>query len=390
MLNILKQARILLTIFTISTSSSNKAWSYRSKLDGGRLIPAIMALSLFIGCSSPAPPSIPTPPPLANELLLYNWEDDLPQSVLDAFTKEYGVKVIYHTYEVQEEAIANLKAGRLYDVVVFDNDRMAKLITEGLLAEIDYQNVPNIRNISANFRDLAYDPGNKHSVPYNWGTSGLVIRSDLIDEPPTHWADLWQPRYAGQVAMRNESREALGIALKALGYSINSENPAELEAALAHLLKAKPLFSLVDETAEGAVPHLLKGDFSILVGWAEDVLLAREENEHITYILPEDGPMLWGDNFVIPANSPHKYTAELFLNFVLRAEINAMLVNENYYATANQAATPFIDSEIRANPLIFPPNEKLVKAEVFLPLSPAGEKLYQEIWDRFLAAAQTE
>jgi spermidine/putrescine transport system substrate-binding protein len=190
--------------------------------------------------------------------------------------------------------------------------------------------------------------------------------------------------------MRNESREALGVSLKALGYSINSENPVELEAALAHLLEAEPLFTLVDETAEEAAPLLVNGDFAILVGWAEDVLLAREENEHITYILPEDGPMLWGDNFVIPTHSPHQYTAELFLNFLLQDNINAMLVNENYYATPNQAAAPFITPEIRTDPLIFPPNEKLIKAEVFLPLSPAGEKLYQEIWERFLAATQTE
>lgn len=312
----------------------------------------------------------------------------MPQSVLDAFTAEFGVKVTYLTYELQTEAMANIQAGEPYDVVVFDNDRIPGLVAEGLLAEIDYRHVPNYKNVSANFRDLAYDPGNKYSIPYSWGTTGLVVRTDLVTKLPQRWTDLWQPDYAGQVALRNENREGLAVALKALGYSINSEEPAQLEAALAKLLEARPPFILVEETAERAMPLLLSGEAAILVGWAEDALLGRAENVPISYVLPEEGPMLWGDNFVIPANSPHKYTAERFINFLLRPEISAQIVNESYYAMPNEAAYPLIKPEIRNDPVIFPPAKALTKAEVFLPHTPAGDKLYLEIWERFLAAGQ--
>ncbi len=347
-------------------------------------------LITLVGCGAkPTSLLTPTLPPLAKELAFYDWEEDMPQSVLDAFTEEYGVEVTYLTYESQEEAEENIKAGEVYDVVVLENDAIPWLVADGLLGEIDYRNVPNFDNISVNFRDLAYDPGNRHSVPFNWGTTGLVVRSDLVGELPTHWADLWDPRYAGKIAVRVDvPYDLIGLTLKSLGYSINSENPDELEAALERMLELRQAAFSIGSYAEDAVPALLSGEAVILVGWAEDVLLAREENEDIVYVLPEEGTMLWGDNFVIPANSPHKYTAEVFLNFLLRPDISAQITNENYYATPNEAAYPFIDPDILNDPVIFPPNEDLENAEVFLPHSPEGDALWTEIWERFMAGGQ--
>lgn len=327
-----------------------------------------------------------TPPPLADELIFYDWEEDMPEPVLEAFTQEFGVKVNYVTYETQEEAIANIRDGQVYDVVVLDNDFLPQIIHDGLLAEIDYSNVPNFKNISANFRDLAYDPGNKHSIPFNWGTTGLVIRDDLVQI--NRWADLWNPDLPGKIGLRDEPREPMAVAQKALGLSINTEEPQEVEAAFNHLLKLRPNTVIVDSYAEAVVPLLDSGEVVVLLGWAEDVIEGREVNEHITYVLPQEGPMLWGDNYVIPANSPRKYTAEVFLNFLLRPEISAMIVNQNYYASANETAREFIEPEIRNDPVIFPPDEDLKKGEVYLPLSPAGEATYQELWDRFKAAGQ--
>jgi spermidine/putrescine transport system substrate-binding protein len=347
-------------------------------------------LTALVGCGAkPTPPPTPTLPPLAEELVFYDWEEDMPQSVLDAFTEEYGVKVTYLTYESQEEAEENIEAGKVYDVVVLDNDAIPWLVSEDLLAEIDYRNVPNFDNISVNFRDLAYDPGNRHSVPFNWGTTGLVVRSDLVDELPTHWADLWDPRYTGRIAVREDvPYDLIGLTLKSLGYSLNSENPNELEAALERMLELKRGAFFVGSYAADAVPALLSGEAVILVGWAEDVLEGQEENEAIVYILPEEGTLLWGDNFAIPANSPHKYTAEVFLNFLLRPEISAQITNENCYATPNEAAYPFIDPDILNNPVIFPPNEDLKNAEVFLSHSPEGDALWAEIWERFMGGGQ--
>jgi spermidine/putrescine transport system substrate-binding protein len=353
---------------------------------------AVSIISVFImlaGCSPAATPeAAPTSPPLAEELIFYDWEEDMPQSVLDAFTGEYGIAVNYITYETQEDALENIAAGEVYDVVVIDNDFVPRLTEQGLLAEIDHRNVPNFKNISANFRDLAYDPENNHAVPFNWGTTGLVIRSDLLAKPVTRWADLWQLAEIGKIGMRDEPRDPLGVALKALGYPVNTEDPQKLEAAYQHLLKIQPRIVIVDSYAEDAIPLLESGEIVSLVGWAEDALAGQEVNQDINYILPEEGPMLWGDNFVIPANSPNKYTAEIFINFLLRPEISAQIVNENYYASANEAARDFIDPEIRDNPVIFPPNEDMVNGEIYMPLSPAAEKLYRETWAKVKQANQ--
>ena len=329
---------------------------------------------------------MPTPtPPLAQELTLYDWTEDKIADVFDAFTQEYGVKVNYLAYESQEEAIQAMRAGQVFDVVVMENQFIPALIAEGRLAEIDYHHVPNFKNISPNFRNLAHDPENNYTIPYSWGTSGLVVRDDLVVEPVTRWADLWDARYAGRVVLWTSTpRFTLGAALLSLGYPVNSEDPAQLEAALERLLELKPHAIWLDEQ-DSSAPWLVSGEAVMALGWAYDVWTAREENPNVSYVLPQEGAMLWGDNFVIPANSPNQYTAELFLNFVLRPEITGQLVNANYYPMPNDAATPFIEAKILDNMVIYPGNEQMKNAQLILPLSPPGERLHQEIWERFVA-----
>lgn len=354
------------------------------------IVVALVSLPMpLLGCGVPPATAVtPTPPPLAREVIFYNWEGDMPQSILDAFAQEYGVEVTYRVYESQEEAMENMRAGQVYDLVVMESRFIPLLAQEGLLAEIDYHYVPNFRNISPSFRDLIYDPHNQHSIPYNWGTTGLVVRRDLVEEPVTRWADLWDARYAGRVAIwAGQPREVIGLTLKSLGYSANSENPSELEAALARLLELKPgLLFLEDYDLANSASVMANGTVVISMGYAGDVLAGREINQAITYVLPEEGALLWGDTFVIPANSPHKYTAQVLLNFLLRPEINAQIANQNHYATPNDGARPFIDPEILQDPVIFPPQEQIANAEIILPLSPQGQKRYDQIWQRFLLA----
>jgi spermidine/putrescine transport system substrate-binding protein len=350
-------------------------------------IPVAFALIWLAAWGGPTAPPTAAWVPQAEELIFYNWAEYIPQSVLDAFTDEYGVKVTYLTYESQEEAVANIEKGEVYDVAIIKNEHILSLAEEGLLAEIDYRNVPNFNNISADFRDLGYDRGNKYSIPFSWGTTGLVVRSDLVDKPVTRWADLWDPRYRGRVALRGGSmREGIGAALKSLGYSINSENPDELEAALVRLLALKSGVVFVHTYTEGAVPRMLNGDVAIMVGWAEDVIWGRAENDAITFVFPEEGVFVWGDNLVIPANSPHKPSAELFLNFLLRPEVSGQIASQNHYSTANEKAYPFIDSELLKDSVAFPTKESLKNAEVLLPLSEEGRNSYEEIWGHFMAA----
>jgi spermidine/putrescine transport system substrate-binding protein len=352
-----------------------------------RWLAAALMLGLLAACGAPPTPATPTPP-LADELTFYNWEGDMPQPVLDAFTAEYGIKINYLVYESQEEAIENMKAGEVYDVIVMESRFVPMLVQENLLAELDKRSLGNEKNLSANFRELAYDPGNRYSIPYNWGTTGLVVRSDLVAEPVTGWADLWDPRYYGYTGIwMGQHREVISLTLKSLGYSANSEVPSELEAALARLIEIKPyILTLEDFSLVNSADILANGQALITMGYASDYLYGHEQNPAITYILPAEGALLWNDTFVIPSNSSNKAAAELFLNFILRAEVSASIANENLYATPNEAAYPLIDPEVLNNPVIYPPNEALVKAELVLPLTPQGQQLYDEIWERFTNA----
>ena len=346
-------------------------------------------LGLLSACVSAASTPVNTPtPPLAKELVLYNWADYMPQTVLDAFTAEYGVKITYLPYESQEEAVAQIEAGQTYDVAVVENDQVPTLIARHLLAEIDQRHVPNFKNIGDNFRGLIFDPDDRYSVPYSWGTTGLLVRTDLIGAPVTRWADLWNPRFAGKIALRAQPTELISVALKSLGYALNSENPAELEAALKRLLELKAVSRFVDVEPESAVAPLVSGEAVILIGWPGDALVARRQNPAIHYLLPAEGSMLWGDRLVISASSPNRYTAELFLNFLLRPDIGGQIVNENRYAIANEAARAFIDPEILNDPVIYPPHAILASTDWYVPLSPAGQKLYDEAWARFREAGQ--
>ena len=348
----------------------------------------ILVLSGVAACSRPAPSIAPTltSPPLAEELVIGDWENDLPQSLLDRFTSEYGVKVRVDPYESQEEAIEHMRAGPRYDVMVMESRLVAPLIQSGALAELDHRSLPNLKNLSADFRDLAYDPGNGHSIPFSWGTTGLVVRSDLVETPVTRWADLWDPRYAGKTALWfGQPREVIGLTLKSLGYSANSEKREELEAALARLLELQPTVVEIEDPSVHWPDVLADGQVVVAMGYANDLIAGRALNPRVTYVLPAEGPLLWNDTFVVPANSPHQATAELFLDFMLRPEISAEFVNKASFATPNDAALSLVLPKIAVEPAIFPPKDSLVKAEPILPLSPAGEELYADIWQRFIA-----
>jgi spermidine/putrescine transport system substrate-binding protein len=184
-----------------------------------------------------------------------------------------------------------------------------------------------------------------------------------LEHPVTRWSDMWRPRYAGQLMGWPLSRYMMGIALK-------------------------PHITLREWEPAVAAPYLVSGEILIAVGQADDVIEGQRQNSAITCVLPQEGGILWGDNFVIPANAQHKEAAEKLINFLLRPEISAQIINETYYWLPNDAALPLVDPEIRDNPAIFPPSDALQDAEILLPLSSEGEALYAQAWERFLAAGE--
>lgn len=342
---------------------------------------------LFLGMVLPA--CGPTVTPAAEEIVLYNWEGDIPASVLEGFTARYGIRVRYEVYESQEEAIENMRSGREYDVVVMESRFLPMLAEEKLLAKLNYENIVNFKNISPNFRDLIYDPGNQYSVPYSWGLTALVVQTDQVSKPVTRWTDMWDPDYAGRVAIwYGQPRETLAFVLKSLGYSANSENPAELEQALARLVELKPHLRYVEDyDSEIAVPAFQEGGIALLAGYSGDYLASREAGLQVQFVTPEEGALIWGDVFIVPARSAHQAAAEIFINYLLLPDVSAQIVNQKYYASANEAARNFIEPQILQEPSIYPADSVLEQAEILLPLSREGQRLYDDIWRRFLSAS---
>jgi spermidine/putrescine transport system substrate-binding protein len=344
-----------------------------------------LALLVAVSCT-PFAGNAPTAPV---ELLLYDWADDIPQHVLDRFTQETGLPVKFVTYESTEEAAATLRTGVSYDVAVIENRFIPALIEEKVLAELDQSLLPNFKNISPNFRGLIYDPENAYTVPYSWGTSGIVVRSDLQTPPIQKWADLWHLGDSRRVAFyRGQPRETIGLTLKSLGFSANSEKPAELQAALEMLLELRPVVEFSEEYDPVTVARALADGVAVAaMGYAFDVSEGAALGVDLDYVLPEEGGLLWGDNFVVPAASAHPAEAQQLIDFLLRPEISATIMNEKVFAMANEAALPFVTPELAHNEAVFPPNQQMQHLEIVLPLSSAGEELYAQVWEQFLAAS---
>lgn len=320
-------------------------------------------------------------------ITMYNWHEDIPKSVLDAFTRESNITVDCQAFNSQEEAVANISSGKLYDLAVIDSRFVASLIKRGLLSRLNYENLLNFKNISANFRGLTYDPENRYSVPYSWGTTGLLSNSQKLKTTVQSWADLWDERYVGQVAISaSYPRETLGLTLKSLGFSANSETPAEVEAALAKLLELRfdPAF-LYRYYPDFGLAAMKSNTILIAVGFSGDLVESHKEGLSVDYILPKEGLLLWADTFVVPKTSRHQAQAELLINFLLRPEVSAAIVNEKYYASANEAARTYVLPHILANQAIYPSDPMLLQSEIIEELSPTGQQLFDQAWQRFLA-----
>jgi len=342
-------------------------------------IPVMVMILFMWGCDTR-----PAATARANELIFFDWPDDIPRETLDYFEEQTGIHVKLVTYDSMEEAVERIKDGLEFDVAVIEGDVIPGLVDAGLLAELDKTQIPNFRNIDPAFRDLVYDPDNRYTAPFSWGTTGLLVRTDLVSDPVTHWTDLWNPQYAGKVVFREQPTEMISVSLKSLGYPLNSEDPQQLQEALQHLQELDTIPGFIVTESNLAVLTFLSSPAVLMVAWQEDALLAMEYNQDVAYVLPEEGCLLWGDTYVISSKSSNRDLAHVFINFMLGDEIGADIVNKKYYSTTNAAAMAFIDPQIRENPIIFPLREDIANCEWYMPLSPEGETLYNEIWQQFL------
>jgi len=325
---------------------------------------------------------------LATELYLYNWSEYIEPQVLADFEQEYGVKVVEDTFASNEELLAKLQAGAGgYDVIVPSDYMVEIMIEEGLLAELEHGNLPDLGNLDPKFNSLPYDPELTYCVPYLWGTTGIGYNSDVFDDPPDSWAYLFDPElaaeYAGQMTMLNDVRESFGAALKYLGYPLNSTNEDELMQARDLLIQQKQWIYSYD--AEQYEDLISANETVIAHGWSGDFIMIAEEDERIWYAIPREGGVIWADNLCIPKSAPNQYTAELFINYLLRPQVAAANSNFAWYASPNAAATEFIDAEVLEEPAIYPPPEVMDNLEW---LEDVGEAtpFYERLWTEVKAA----
>lgn len=319
-------------------------------------------------------------------LNLYNWSEYMPQTVLDQFTQETGIKVVYTTYDSNEAMYARLKLldeSSQYDLAVPSTYYVNKMRSEGLLAPIDRSKLSGFDNIDSTLVNLDIDPGNQYSVPYLWGTTGIAVNGNAIDPATvTSWADLWKPEYQGRIMMMNDVREVFHVGLRVLGYSANSTSPEEIEAAYNKLAELMPGVRTFNSDAP-RMPYL-EGETDIGMIWNGEAVMGAEDLPALTYIYPQEGAIVWFDSFVIPKNAKNIEAAHKFIDFMLRPEIAAEISTEIGYATPNLPARDLLDEEVSADRAVYPTAEDLVNAEV---QEDVGEALlvYEKFWEMLKA-----
>jgi spermidine/putrescine transport system substrate-binding protein len=342
--------------------------------------------------ASPSPEVLEKIKNEGGELFVYNWEEYIHPDTIPSFEKEFGVKVIYDTYPGNEQLLAKLQAGgSRYDVVFPTHNFVPIHVSQGLLAPLNLENIPNLKNISSRFVDTSVDPGNKYSVPYLWGMTAMGHNTKYTKDDPNNnsWALMFESgpeRYSGNLGFTDEMEEVMATALAYLGYSVNSRNKDELMEAGEVLMKIKPhvkaFFPGQDEAKA-----LITEDVIVGHAWNGPVVQANRENPDVQWLLPKEGGTAWFDNMAIGKDAPHKFTAEAFMNYMLRADVSANNAEEGGYATPNNIAIEkYVPAEIAQNPGIYPTDKELARLEFLAVIPDHILPIYDDIWTRVLSA----
>jgi spermidine/putrescine transport system substrate-binding protein len=317
-------------------------------------------------------------------ITVYNWGDYIDETVLEDFEKEYGIEVTYDMFATNEDMYVKLNSGGASYDVIFPSDYMiARLIKEDKLQKIDMSKITNYKHIGDEFKNLGYDPNNEYSVPYMWGTVGILYNTTMVDDPVDSWDILWNPKYEKNFFMLDSQRDSIAVALKKLGYSLNTRDEAELEAAKQELIKQGPL--VLAYVGDEVKDKMISGEAAMAVVWSGDAIYMRWENEDLDYAIPKEGSNLWFDAMAIPKSSKNKEAAETFINFMTDPDI--ALRNAEYigYSTPNTTARDMLDEEVRNDPAAYPDMSSLENCEVFEDLSDIIG-VYNRIWDEVKAA----
>ena len=321
---------------------------------------------------------------LADEVVnVFNWEEYIAEEALDMFTEETGIVVNYMRFTDNEEMMISLEANPgAYDVVFPSEYCVQRLMKKGLLAEINYDNIPNVQYLREDFRDCEYDPGNAHNVPYMWGTLGILYNTTLVDEADVQtWDVLWNEKYAGEILMMDSLRDAMGIALCKLGYSMNSTNYAELRAATDLLVSQKASGMVKAYGLDEFKDKMVANEAAIAIVYSGDAQYAIELNEDLAYIVPSEGSNVWIDSAVIPVTAKNKENAEKFINFLCRPDVAAINAEAIGYCSPNAEAIKLLDEEYQNSPVTNPTDDILSRCEVYIDMDEVWLNVYNTLFE---------
>jgi spermidine/putrescine transport system substrate-binding protein len=365
---------------------------------GGAIVPILAACGGGATASPTVPPATTTPgsseapasaeptpvPTPEGELYVYNYTDYIGPDTIPSFEAKYGVKVTYDFFDTYETMTAKISTGNSgYDITFATGVDVPGFLARNLVQPLDLSLIPNVKNLGAEWQNPAYDPGNQHSMPYMWWTTGFGYDTAKIPDELTAWEALWDERWKGKMAMLDDYRETFAVALIRLGYSVNTTSDAELDEALALLEQQRPL--LRKYTADD-IGDLSSGDVWLSHAWAADVSQVATEKDTVVYVLPSEGAIRGSDAMVLLAKAKHPVAANLFINHMLDAEVSAGNTNTVYYMGPNEAAKAFIDPEILADPALNPDQATIEGLQELLDLGPDLQK-YQERWTKLRAGA---
>lgn len=314
------------------------------------------------------------------ELTVFNWYDYIDPAVIDLFEEETGITVKYVNFTTNEEMYTKLEAGAgTYDVIFPSDYMIERMIKHDMLEELDLSAMPNFANVMERLQNPSYDPESKHSVPYMWGTLGYLYNTEMVDEELTSWSALFDEKYAGNVIMMNSVRDTVGLALKHLGYSLNTRDEAELNAAKDLLIQQKQnkieCGYLLDETKD----KMVGGEAAIGVVYSGDAQYAIEKNENLVYVIPEEGSNIWVDGMCIPKGSKNVEAAQQFIDFMCRDDVAAMNFEYIYYCSPIQSVADGLDEEDAALNTINPSDEETARCEFFNDVEDCMD-LYEGVW----------
>lgn len=312
-------------------------------------------------------------------LYVYNWGDYVDESILEDFEKETGIKLVYDTFATNEDMYVKIKSGgSSYDVIFPSDYMLTRMREEGMLEKIDLSQIPNVKHIDERLMSADYDPNNEYSLPYMWGTLGILYNTTMVDEEEVQsWDILWNPKYKKEILMLDSQRDSIGAALLRLGYPLNTLDPKELAEA-GELLKAQKPLVLAYVVDEGK-DKMVAGEAALALTWSGEAMYAIDESDDLAYSIPREGTNLWYDVMAIPKGAKNMDAALKFMDFLNRPDIALRNAEYTGYATPNLAALEMLPEEVREDRSAYPQDEDLVNAEVFVNL---GKTLkdYDRIW----------